>query len=54
MDLRQRLREIERDYRRDIDQLEGMLKAINIWSGPLIVGLIGLFVWYRQKRKGRA
>ncbi|KCZ55787.1 hypothetical protein HY29_10500 [Hyphomonas beringensis] len=54
VDLRQRLREIERDYRRDIDQLEGMLKAINIWSGPLIVGLIGLFVWYRQKRKGRA
>ncbi len=52
--LRAQLREIERNYRRDIDRLEGTLKAINIWSGPLLVCLIGLFVWYRQKRKGAA
>lgn len=51
--LRGRLRETERDYRRGIDQLEGTLKAINIWGGPLLVALAGLIVWRRQKQPGR-
>ncbi len=51
--LRGRLRDIERDYRRGIDQLESILKAINIWSGPLIVAIAGLVVWRRQRRRGR-
>jgi ABC-2 type transport system permease protein len=54
VELRERLRSIERDYRRDIDRLEGMLKLINIWGGPLLIGLIGLLVWRRQTfREGR-
>lgn len=54
VELRERLRSIERDYRRDIDRLEGMLKLINIWGGPLLIGLIGLLVWRRQNfREGR-
>lgn len=48
--LRGRLRETERDYRRNIDQLEATLKAINIWGGPVLVALAGLIVWRRQKR----
>ena len=52
--LRTRLREIERDYRRDIDSLEGTLKAINIWGGPILVALIGFLVWFRQKRRQAA
>jgi hypothetical protein len=47
---RERLREIERDFRHDIERLEGALKAINIWGGPFLVGLIGLFVWSRRRR----
>ena len=47
---RSRLRSIERDFRHDIDRLEGRLKAINIWGGPLLVSLAGLFVWYRRRR----
>lgn len=50
LDLRTRLRETERDYRRGIDQLEGTLKAINIWGGPALVALAGLIVWRRQRR----
>jgi ABC-type uncharacterized transport system involved in gliding motility auxiliary subunit len=54
VELRERLRSIERDYRRDIDRLEGTLKLINIWGGPLLIGLIGLLVWRRQTfREGR-
>ncbi|WP_335613072.1 GldG family protein [Hyphomonas oceanitis] len=55
IELRGRLRGIERDYRREIDRLEGTLKVINIWGGPLFVGLIGLLVWRRQRhRQGRS
>ncbi|MEH6693459.1 MAG: Gldg family protein [Hyphomonas sp.] len=55
IELRGRLRGIERDYRREIDRLEGTLKIINIWGGPLLVGLIGLLVWRRQRhRQGRS
>jgi len=53
LSLRARLRETERDYRRGIDQLEGSLKALNIWGGPVLVTLAGLFVWRRQSRPRR-
>ncbi len=53
LDLRGRLRETERDYRRGIDRLEASLKAINIWGGPVLVALVGLIVWRRQKRPRR-
>lgn len=51
--LRARLRETEAGFRRDIDQLEGWLKVINIWGGPILVALAGLIVWRRQKRARR-
>ena len=51
--IRASLRDIERDYRRDIDQLEATLKAINIWGGPLLVTLAGILVWRRQARRRR-
>jgi ABC-type uncharacterized transport system involved in gliding motility auxiliary subunit len=52
--IRAGLRDIERDYRREIDALEATLKAINIWGGPLLVMLAGLLVWRRQARKRQA
>lgn len=56
LSIRASLRDIERDYRRDIDQLESTLKAINIWGGPLLVTLAGILVWRRQtkRRRGKA
>lgn len=49
VETRERLRDIERDFRRNIDGLENMLRFINIWGGPLIVLLIGLIVWFRRR-----
>lgn len=51
--LRGKLREIERDYRHDIDQMEAILKAINIWGGPILIALAGLLVWRRQRIRAR-
>ena len=51
--LRAELRKIEGDYRRDIDALESTLKAINIWIGPFLVGLLGAGVAWRQRRLRR-
>ena len=48
--IRERLRGIERDFRRDIDRLEAWLKFFNIWGGPILVALMGLIVWRRQNR----
>lgn len=54
IDTRSRLRAIERDFRREIDGLEGWLKFINIFGGPILVALLGLLVWWLRKRRGIA
>ena len=51
---RGRLRQIERDFRRDIDRLETQLKAFTILGGPLLIGLFGLLVWWRNRRGASA
>jgi ABC-2 type transport system permease protein len=47
---RERLRSIERDFRRDIDGLEGWLKFINIFAGAILIGAVGCFVWWRRRK----
>ncbi|MEM5515911.1 Gldg family protein [Henriciella sp. AS95] len=54
VETRSRLRSIERDFRREIDGLESWLKFINIFGGPIIIGAIGLFVWWRRRPGARA
>ncbi|MEL6257745.1 MAG: Gldg family protein, partial [Pseudomonadota bacterium] len=49
---RERLRDIERDFRSEIDGLEATLKILNIWGGPILVGLIAGLVWLRRRRGG--
>ncbi|MEM6411210.1 MAG: Gldg family protein, partial [Pseudomonadota bacterium] len=51
VETRERLREIERNYRKSIDRLEGVLRFFNIWFGPLFVLLIGLAVWWHRERQ---
>lgn len=50
---RSRLRQIERDFRREIDQLELQLRLFTILGGPFLIGLIGLALFLRN-RKGAA
>ncbi len=45
------LRQIERDFRRDIDRLENQLKAFTILAGPFLVGLIGVLIAQRTRRR---
>jgi ABC-2 type transport system permease protein len=51
LDTRARLREIEGDFRRDIDALESRLRLINIWTMPLLVifAWLGLIAWRRRQ-----
>ncbi|MEO0881187.1 MAG: GldG family protein [Pseudomonadota bacterium] len=51
IETRTRLREIERNYRRSIDRLEGVLRLFNIWFGPVFVLLLGLAVWWHRERQ---
>ncbi|MEL6474325.1 MAG: Gldg family protein [Pseudomonadota bacterium] len=48
---RTRLRDVEADFRSEIDGLEATLKAVNIWGGAGLVALIGVFVWWRGRRR---
>ena len=50
LETRERLRSIERDYRRNIDGLEGWLKFINIFAGAILIGAVGCFVWWRRRK----
>ncbi|MEM1036370.1 MAG: Gldg family protein [Pseudomonadota bacterium] len=43
------LRQIERDFRREIDALELNLRIFTILGGPALLGLIGLFLWWRRR-----
>lgn len=48
--IRSRLREIERDYRADVDRLQGLLIGLNVWLVPLLIGLAGVVVLRRRAR----
>lgn len=47
---RERLRQIERDFRRDIDRLEIQLRLFTILCGPILMGLLGFLLYYRNRR----
>ncbi|MEO0784140.1 MAG: GldG family protein [Pseudomonadota bacterium] len=50
LETRARLRDIERGFRSEIDQLEAVLKAVNIWGGAALAVLLGLIIWWRGRR----
>ncbi|MFC7292209.1 Gldg family protein [Hirschia litorea] len=55
IEIRQRLREVEREFRADIDKLSGRLALFNVWVPPALIILIGFFVvGWRNRSKGRS
>lgn len=50
---RGRLRQIERDFRSDIDRLELQLKLFTILGGPFLMLVLGLLVWQRNRRRAK-
>ncbi len=49
---RRELREVKRELRKDIDQLDGTLKFVNIAGVPLLIGIGGIgWAAYRRRRK---
>jgi ABC-type uncharacterized transport system involved in gliding motility auxiliary subunit len=52
--IRRQLRGVEREFRRDIDELAGRLELINIWLPPIFAGVLGagLFLWRSRRRAG--
>ncbi|MFZ4686757.1 MAG: Gldg family protein, partial [Hyphomonadaceae bacterium] len=55
-EIRAQLRGVEREFRRDIDALEGQLVVLNVWLPPALVGLAGgaMFFWRGRRRGGAA
>ena len=50
---RSRLRQIERDFRSDIDRLELQLRLFTILCGPLLIGAFGLLLFIRNRRRAK-
>jgi ABC-type uncharacterized transport system involved in gliding motility auxiliary subunit len=49
--VRRQLREVQRELRKDIDRLDGILKFANIAAVPLLIGLVGIgWTTYRRRR----
>ena len=51
---RSRLRQIEREFRQDIDRLEWRLRLFTLFTGPLLIGLFGLAIYARNRRRAQA
>lgn len=51
--VRTELRGVERDLRRDIDQLKAIVVFVNVWLAPLLVAGAGLFLFWRRQRRAK-
>lgn len=54
IEVRSELRQAERGLRGDIERLEAAVVFVNMWLAPLLVAGIGLFLFWRRQRRGRA
>lgn len=51
IDVRQQLREVQHNLRKDIDALDTWLKILNIWAVPAVVCVIAIVMaWIRRRR----
>jgi ABC-type uncharacterized transport system involved in gliding motility auxiliary subunit len=52
--VRGQLRDVERDYRQEVDQLEAWVTALDVWLAPGLIALAGLLVYWRRARRRSA
>ncbi|MDP3737258.1 MAG: Gldg family protein [Hyphomonadaceae bacterium] len=54
--IRKQLRGVEREFRRDIDDLAGRLEFMNVWLPPIFVSVlgVGVFFWRGRRRGARS
>lgn len=52
-EVRGELRNTERDLRGDINRLQALVVFINVWLAPILVALVGLFLFWRRQRRAR-
>jgi len=51
IDIRQQLREVQHNLRKDIDALDTWLKILNIWAVPAVVCVVAIVMaWIRRRR----
>lgn len=53
VEVRGELRGVERDLRRDIDQLQAAVVFVNMWMAPILVAGAGLFLFWRRQRRAK-
>jgi len=53
IDIRQQLREVQHNLRKDIETLDTGLKVLNIWAVPAIICLIAMAVAWVKRRRHR-
>jgi len=53
IDIRQQLREVQHNLRKDIEALDTWLKIINIWAVPAIICVIAVAVAWTKRRRHR-
>jgi ABC-2 type transport system permease protein len=51
--VRGELRGVERDLRRDIDNLKAAVVFVNVWLAPLLIAAGGLFLFWRRQRRAK-
>lgn len=51
LEVRKKLREVERGYRTELDNLEGWLILLNVWLAPLLVAAAGVYMMLRRQRR---
>jgi hypothetical protein len=53
--LRRELRDVQRSLREDVEKLSTFLKALNIWTVPIVIALVAAaLAWFQRHRARRA
>lgn len=51
LEVRKKLRAVERGYRTKLDDLKGWLILINVWLAPILVAAAGIYMMLRRQRR---